>query len=401
MRPHAARQSGVLPSPLFALAGARRSTRTRSDARSDAKCAPATSTCCGYHSAGALIAGCCGCGWSNVTRSACPLLFSPSRSAALAALPESLNSTQQTPAGLSVTFTTGPGAGCVSACRRTLKSPPHACPPRPGGLASHSAARQDKAACGQHARAQKDGTVCGCCAAQALRTVLLEEGSHLCLSNGQLWRNARRAPEPPDAHHLDDPWRVHGGHSLRRRARQTRLPQFRALSCPVGGRILHWPWVYVGSDTRGGERPAVCTNRRAAMPCLSAWPASPAVTADSRRRRAGGAAPWASRPVAAAAAEGEGAARYAARGVSASKEDVHAAIARLDKGLFPGAFCKVCAACCAAVEAPPGGGCGAVLCFAAVAPPANPQAPARASACVCESDPPATDVLFVVAPGGA
>jgi phosphoribosylformylglycinamidine cyclo-ligase len=27
--------------------------------------------------------------------------------------------------------------------------------------------------------------------------------------------------------------------------------------------------------------------------------------------------------------------------VSASKEDVHAAIARLDKGLFPGAFCKV------------------------------------------------------------
>jgi hypothetical protein len=37
----------------------------------------------------------------------------------------------------------------------------------------------------------------------------------------------------------------------------------------------------------------------------------------------------------------DSAARYAARGVSASKEDVHAAIARLDKGLFPGAFCKV------------------------------------------------------------
>lgn len=32
--------------------------------------------------------------------------------------------------------------------------------------------------------------------------------------------------------------------------------------------------------------------------------------------------------------------RYAARGVSASKEDVHAAIADLDKGLFPSAFCK-------------------------------------------------------------
>ncbi len=33
--------------------------------------------------------------------------------------------------------------------------------------------------------------------------------------------------------------------------------------------------------------------------------------------------------------------RYAQRGVSASKEDVHNAIARLDKGLFPKAFCKV------------------------------------------------------------
>lgn len=33
--------------------------------------------------------------------------------------------------------------------------------------------------------------------------------------------------------------------------------------------------------------------------------------------------------------------RYEARGVSASKEDVHAAIKNLDKGLFPNAFCKV------------------------------------------------------------
>jgi phosphoribosylformylglycinamidine cyclo-ligase len=33
--------------------------------------------------------------------------------------------------------------------------------------------------------------------------------------------------------------------------------------------------------------------------------------------------------------------RYAERGVSSSKEDVHAAIKNLDKGLFPGAFCKV------------------------------------------------------------
>ncbi|HEY1040220.1 MAG TPA: AIR synthase related protein, partial [Bacteroidia bacterium] len=33
--------------------------------------------------------------------------------------------------------------------------------------------------------------------------------------------------------------------------------------------------------------------------------------------------------------------RYNQRGVSASKEDVHKAIAKLDKGLFPKAFCKI------------------------------------------------------------
>ena len=33
--------------------------------------------------------------------------------------------------------------------------------------------------------------------------------------------------------------------------------------------------------------------------------------------------------------------RYKMRGVSASKEDVHAAIKNVDKGLFPGAFCKI------------------------------------------------------------
>ncbi|MDR0711824.1 MAG: phosphoribosylformylglycinamidine cyclo-ligase [Prevotellaceae bacterium] len=33
--------------------------------------------------------------------------------------------------------------------------------------------------------------------------------------------------------------------------------------------------------------------------------------------------------------------RYAMRGVSASKEDVHSAIKNLDKGLFPTAFCKI------------------------------------------------------------
>ena len=33
--------------------------------------------------------------------------------------------------------------------------------------------------------------------------------------------------------------------------------------------------------------------------------------------------------------------RYALRGVSASKEDVHNAIKNIDKGLFPKAFCKI------------------------------------------------------------
>src|SRR4028118_1913239 len=33
--------------------------------------------------------------------------------------------------------------------------------------------------------------------------------------------------------------------------------------------------------------------------------------------------------------------RYAGRGVSASKEDVHKAIVNINKGLFPKAFCKI------------------------------------------------------------
>jgi len=33
--------------------------------------------------------------------------------------------------------------------------------------------------------------------------------------------------------------------------------------------------------------------------------------------------------------------RYASRGVSASKSDVHAAVDKIDRGLFPGAFCKI------------------------------------------------------------
>ncbi len=38
---------------------------------------------------------------------------------------------------------------------------------------------------------------------------------------------------------------------------------------------------------------------------------------------------------------GAGSSRYARRGVSSQKEEVHAAIRQVDKGLFPGAFCKI------------------------------------------------------------
>ena len=33
--------------------------------------------------------------------------------------------------------------------------------------------------------------------------------------------------------------------------------------------------------------------------------------------------------------------KYSKRGVSSTKEDVHAAIKNIDQGLFPGAFCKI------------------------------------------------------------
>ena len=39
--------------------------------------------------------------------------------------------------------------------------------------------------------------------------------------------------------------------------------------------------------------------------------------------------------------ENREASRYAARGVSSSKSEVHKAIAKMDKGLFPTAFCKI------------------------------------------------------------
>ncbi|HTL51075.1 MAG TPA: phosphoribosylformylglycinamidine cyclo-ligase, partial [Planctomycetota bacterium] len=42
-----------------------------------------------------------------------------------------------------------------------------------------------------------------------------------------------------------------------------------------------------------------------------------------------------------ASAKTQDAGRYQARGVSSSKKEVHAAIVKLDAGLFPNAFCKI------------------------------------------------------------
>lgn len=53
-------------------------------------------------------------------------------------------------------------------------------------------------------------------------------------------------------------------------------------------------------------------------------------TALAKKPRAGATAPV-------AASSG----RYAARGVSATKSEVHKAISKIDRGLFPGAFCKI------------------------------------------------------------
>ena len=67
-------------------------------------------------------------------------------------------------------------------------------------------------------------------------------------------------------------------------------------------------------------------------------------TASTSSRVTPGRSSCARRPLRVRADAGGAGERYSARGVSAAKEDVHAAIKDLDKGLFPKAFCKVCSA---------------------------------------------------------
>ncbi len=65
-------------------------------------------------------------------------------------------------------------------------------------------------------------------------------------------------------------------------------------------------------------------------PATKAAPKAPAAKKPAKKE-----APKAKKPAAAETG------RYAGRGVSASKKEVHAAVDRLDPGLFPGAFCKI------------------------------------------------------------
>mmetsp|Transcript_5844 Transcript_5844/g.17507 ORF Transcript_5844/g.17507 Transcript_5844/m.17507 type:complete len:375 (-) Transcript_5844:1607-2731(-) len=65
------------------------------------------------------------------------------------------------------------------------------------------------------------------------------------------------------------------------------------------------------------------------------------VTPTSAAHRFGTAAKRGRRTIACAATNAAPEERYAARGVSAAKEDIHNAIRNVDKGLFPQAFCKV------------------------------------------------------------
>ena len=101
-------------------------------------------------------------------------------------------------------------------------------------------------------------------------------------------------------------------------------------------------------------RAALIANMSATVAFHAGAVRTAAPSAVSRRSSAARVAPLRARPVAArragavatravstddAAEAAKG--RYMARGVSADKEDVHAAIADVDKGLFPKAFCKV------------------------------------------------------------
>ena len=85
---------------------------------------------------------------------------------------------------------------------------------------------------------------------------------------------------------------------------------------------------------------ALRTPRQSPMHTLVGGQQLAACVYSRRSSRAASASCFSSPVAAAAASPAVSEERYAARGVSAGKEDVHAAIASLDKGLFKNAFCK-------------------------------------------------------------
>jgi hypothetical protein len=119
-----------------------------------------------------------------------------------------------------------------------------------------------------------------------------------------------------------------------------------ALSPPAAHAAPRRTRAFAAAAAAAASRPAAPPQLRRAAPALLHHRAAGA----RRCRRGAAATPLAaaaagdSTAAASPAAAASSAERYAARGVSASKEDVHAAIAALDKGLFPSAFCKARAA---------------------------------------------------------
>ncbi len=92
-----------------------------------------------------------------------------------------------------------------------------------------------------------------------------------------------------------------------------KLPSLRSLASNLGLAVNTVAKAYKSLETAG----SVQAGQR------SAYKVCGKPTASSRSRK------------------GEDSVRYAARGVSATKSEVHGAIAGIDKGVFPGSFCKI------------------------------------------------------------
>ena len=105
------------------------------------------------------------------------------------------------------------------------------------------------------------------------------------------------------------------------------------MSAHTASALSARPALAASAPAATGARLSACASIAAAAPLRAS-------VAHRRRVRALTSAAAADAPAGDAAKE-----RYMARGVSASKEDVHAAIADVDKGLFPRRFARLCPIC--------------------------------------------------------